>query len=121
MENPLWNTWQKTYPLEMERHTLIDIWPFIQSIAEVYPPKSGYDLDMYKESVKRFFKFLFEVLKEMKGYSNELLLLKQDFNQEKIEINMKSKTGFQDLITTTGRKIHAKPTKHLTCDDTCSI
>jgi len=120
-DSPIWNTWQKTYQIEMEHHTMINIWPFIQSIATIYPHSTGYDQDIYKESVKRFFELLFIFLKNLKGYSGDILLLKDIFNQEKIEDSIGSRIQFQNLVTSAGRKIHAQTINHNTCEEKCKM
>ena len=121
-DRPIWNQWQKTYEMERKQHTLVTIWPFIQSIITVYPREKGYEQTIYIESVKRFFKLLFVFLQEMEGYTENMLPVKDIFTQKNIEKNIGSREDFQHFITNIGRTIHAE-TKNISskCDQHCKV
>lgn len=116
---PMWNTWSIEYKRDLTSHKLKDIWPFIQSIAETYPSGSNYEIRVYQENVEIFFKILWDLLRNMKGYSTEIKHIEMMLLPKELDKNIQTEKLFKEWITNIGRTVHIAYEKHYQCSNTC--
>lgn len=123
---PIWDTWVITYPEEMKKHTLRDVWPFIQSVVEVHPDKDTQGMEMYIKSLHTFFTLLWKYLYQMDAYHHEsdkaILKKLKNISLPQYDQFMKSKSDLRSWITSIGKTIHSKQlhvSEHQNCTTVC--
>ncbi len=115
----VWKIWSARYPHEMVTHRLKDIWPFIQSIAETYPSGNSYDVVVYQENARIFFSLLWDLLRNMKGYSRDVFNIETVLDRKELDKHLKTERGFKIWITNIGKTVHIAYDNHYHCSKEC--
>lgn len=114
-----WAEWSASYRQGISRRRLKDIWPFVQSVAEIYPHGSRYEVGIYRHNVREFFGLLWSFLRNMEGYSRDMLLIEGQVDMKSLEDNIGSRRRLLGWVTDMGRKAHILSKKHSNCDNRC--
>jgi len=116
---PTWEKWHTSYPLKMREHSMKQVWPFIQSIAETYPIGRLYDKKVYMISMERFFILLWDFLSGMEGYNKDVSHLDDLINTDRMLKVLPSSKLFKAWVTMIGRRVYAPDAKMDKCDRAC--
>ncbi|QIG60151.1 disulfide thiol oxidoreductase [Dishui Lake large algae virus 1] len=116
-----WSSWSVSYKADLANRRLKDIWPFIQSVVEIYPYGNKFEVSIYRHNIREFFKLLWNFLKNMEGYSKDMLLIEDHVNMNEIDNNIGSRSKLLKWVTDMGRKAHILSKKYSNCDKVCSV